>query len=272
MKLFFMQLITLKFTYRFAFFCTLFLSCLVGVAQEKVTTFGIQLKPIIPLGFIDGGVQEKKVANINFELEPKFGLAFGMVIRKGLTKNLSLESGINLVRRNYDLSIKDLDSSFTSQSSFRVVNYEIPVSGLVYVQLGRNTFMNVSGGFSFDMYPTPLFVGIDKEFSNAINRKSWIQLSLIANVGWEYRTQKSGYLYFGASFHRPFSALLNSYVTYQAFDRSDQTVFSLSGNYLTLDFRYFFHEDKEKKKGPSERDIKKKQESVRIKKKPEHLK
>lgn len=242
------------------------------IAQEKVTTFGIQFKPIVPLSFVDGGVQEKNQSAINFEIEPKVGLAFGMVIRKGLTKNFSLETGINLLRRNFDVTITDNDSSFTSNSNFRVINYEIPISGLVYVQLGQNMFMNVSGGISIDMYPTPLFVFKDKEFSNDIRRSSWIQTSLIANVGWEYRTEKSGYFYFGASFHRPFSALLNAFVTYEAFDRNDQVLFKLSGNYLTLDFRYFFHEDKAKKRPPTAKEVKKKKESVRVKKKPDSVK
>lgn len=262
----------MKLIFRYFLFLFICSSSFLMVAQEKITTFGIQFKPIIPISFVDGGVQEKSQSGINFKLEPKFGLAFGMVIRKGFTKNISLETGINLLRRNFDVAINDADSSFTSNSNFRVVNYEIPISGLVYVQIGQNMFMNVSGGISIDMYPTPLFVEKDKEFSNAINRDSWVQTSLITNVGWEYRTEKNGYFYFGASFHRPFSALLTSFVTYKAFDRNDEVKFDLSGNYLTLDFRYFFHEDKEKKRPPTAKEIKKKKESVRIKKKPESIK
>lgn len=254
------------------FICILLSHSLILNAQEKVTTFGIQFKPIIPISFVDGGTLNKSISNVNFELKPKFGLAFGMVIRKGFTKNISLETGINLLRRNFDLTINDVDSSFSSNSNFRVINYEIPISLLVYVKIGQKMFMNASGGISFDMYPTPLFVGEDNEFSNAINRKNWIQTSLIANVGWEYRTEKDGYFYFGASFHRPFSALLNSFVTYQAFDRNDEVKFELSGNYLSLDFRYFFHEDKTKKSTSTVKEIKKKKQSVRIKKKPKSIK
>lgn len=232
-------------------------------AQEKVTTFGIQFKPIVPLNYIDGGKQAKEQNNISFEIDPKVGLSFGMVIRKGLTKNISLETGINYLRRNFSLSINDKDSAFSSNSKFRLVTYEIPVSGLVYVQLGREMFMNVSGGLSVDVYPTPLFVSEYEVFANAVNRKSWVQLSLIANVGWEYRTRKSGYWYVGFSFHRPFSSLMQSFVTYEAYNRNEEARFDLSGNYLTIDLRYFFHEDKEKK-APPKKDFRQK--------KPEHLK
>ncbi len=218
-------------------------------SQERVTTFGLQLKPIIPLQLFDAGKQENIENNIEYINNPKPGLSFGMVIRQGFTKSLSLETGINFLRRNYDLTINDVDSSFSGTSSFRLVNYEIPVLGLVYVQLNRNMFMNVAGGVSFDIYPTPLFT-YDNYFTNAVNRNDWLQMSLLANVGWEYRTDKSGYFYLGASLHRPFSKIMKEFVTYKGSNgiRNEETTFDLTGNYLTLDLRYFFHEEVQKKK------------------------
>jgi len=220
-------------------------------AQEKVTTFGVQLKPIIPIEFLDAGKQEKiNENNIQFINQPKFGLSFGMVIRKGLTKSLSIETGLNFLKRNYDLTINDPDSSFSGTSDFSIVNYEIPLLGMVYVKLGRNMFMNVAGGVSFDIYPTPLYVE-DHYYTNAVNRTNWFQLSLLANIGWEYRTEKSGYIYLGASLHRPFSNIFEEFVVYTGENyagRKEEVTFDLTGNYLTLDIRYFFHEDKQKKK------------------------
>lgn len=216
-------------------------------SQEKLNAFGIQLKPIIPLQLLDAGTQSKTQNNIEYINNPKLGMSFGMVIRMGFTKSLSLETGINMLRRNYDLTINDLDSNFTSNSSFRITNYEIPVLGLVYVQLNRNMFMNVAGGMSFDMYPTPLFTG-DENYSNSIGRTSWLQTSLLANVGWEYRTETSGYWYFGASFHRPFKQIMTEIITYKAYGRNERVGFDLKGNYLTLDLRYFFPAEKREKK------------------------
>jgi len=219
------------------------------LSQEKVTTFGIQLKPIIPIEFFNAGKQEKLQNNIQYINQPKFGLSFGMVIRKGLTKSLSIETGLNFLKRNYDLTINDQDSSFSGTSDFSIVNYEIPILGLVYVQLGRNMFMNVAGGISFDIYPTPLFVSAGY-FSNAVNRSNWIQPSLLANLGWEYRTEQSGYIYLGASLHRSFSNIFTEFVTYKGENgyRNEEEKFELTGNYLTIDIRYFFHEDKQKKR------------------------
>jgi hypothetical protein len=218
-------------------------------AQEKVTTFGIQLKPIIPVEFFNAGKQEKVRNNITYINQPKFGMSFGMVIRRGLTKTLSLETGLNFLKRNYDLSINDVDSSFSSESDFSIVNYEIPVLLLVYVRLGRNTFMNVAGGGSIDIYPTPLFVQ-DETFANAVNRTGWVQPSLLANIGWEYRTEKSGYIYLGASLHRPFTSIFTEYVTYKGVngDRLEEETFDLTGSYFTIDLRYFFHEEEQEKR------------------------
>jgi hypothetical protein len=210
-----------------------------------VTTFGIQLKPIVPIEFFNLGKQEKSRNSIGYVNDPKFGMSFGMVIRRGLTKNLSIETGLNFLKRNYDLTINDSDSSFSSVSDFSIVNYEIPILLLAYVQLGRNTFMNVAGGVSFDIYPTPLFVE-GESFSNAVNRTNWVQPSLLANVGWEYRTEKSGYIYVGASLHRPFTNIFTEYVTYKGVDgdRLEEETFELTGSYFTIDLRYFFHEEK----------------------------
>jgi len=218
-------------------------------SQEKVTTFGIQLKPIVPVEFFNAGKQNKITSNIEYINEPKFGMSFGMVIRRGLTKNLSIETGLNFLKRNYDLLINDSDASFSSSSDFSIVNYEIPILLLVYVQLGRNTFMNVAGGGSLDIYPTPLFVK-DETFANAVNRTRWVQPSLLANIGWEYRTEKSGYIYLGASLHRPFTDIFTEYITYKGVngDRLEEETFDLTGSYFTIDLRYFFHEEKQLKR------------------------
>ena len=218
-------------------------------SQEKVTTFGIQLKPIVPVEFFNAGTQTKTVNNIEYINQPKFGMSFGMVIRKGLTKNLSIETGLNFLKRNYGLMINDVDASFESIYDFSIVNYEIPVLLLAYVELGRNTFMNVAGGASLDLYPTPLFVQ-DESFTNAVNRAHWLQPSLLANIGWEYRSDKSGYFYVGASLHRPFTNIFTEYVTYKGVDgnRLEEETFELSVSYFTIDLRYFFHEDKQPKR------------------------
>ena len=43
-------------------------------AQERVTTFGIQLKPIIPVEFFNAGKQQQTKNNIQYINQPKFSL------------------------------------------------------------------------------------------------------------------------------------------------------------------------------------------------------
>ncbi len=236
----------MKFIAYIFFFCVVVPNI---VAQEKVTTFGVQLKPIVPVEFFNAGKQEKTRNNITYINQPKFGMSFGMVIRKGITKNISVESGLNFLRRNYDLTINDPDSNITSRSDFSIVNYEIPLLALVYVRLGRNMFMNVAGGASLDIYPSELSVR-DELFTNAIIRRNWVQPSMLANLGWEYRTEKSGFIYIGASLHRPFNTIFTELIHYkgESGERLEGERFDLTGSYFTIDLRYFFHEEAQEKR------------------------
>ena len=113
--------------FKFFLYLLLCVATLNTSAQERVTTFGIQLKPIIPVEFFNAGKQEQRENGIEYLNQPKLGMSFGMVIRKGLTKNISIETGLNFLKRNFDLTINDPDSSFSGTSDFSIVNYEIPV-------------------------------------------------------------------------------------------------------------------------------------------------
>ena len=163
----------------------------------------------------------------------------------GFTDLLAIESGINYVKRKYQLTITD--SSFSGSSSFRIIGYEIPVSFLVFIQLGEKLFMNVSLGQSIDMYASSVrtYAGY---FQQVSFRNHIFGAAVLANLGWEWRTEKSGSIYLGASYHRPYEFTHLTKVQYK-FQGKDETIANtLSGNYLTIDLRYFFHEDPMQKK------------------------
>lgn len=232
---------------KYLLFSLIFLNSFSFFAQERVTTFGIQFKPIIPSQLFGTGKQTVDQNQVFFTVTPKAGYSFGMVIRKGLNKSLSLETGINYLNRKFELEIKDELLNFTETSDFNLVNYEIPISLLVYIRLSEYLYMNVSGGVALDIYPSDLYT-YSENFQNDVIVYDWFRQSLIANIGWEYRTDKSGYFYLGASYHRPFSHMAKEIVWYNGNKRDERLDFNLSGNYITLDLRYFFHEDPEKKK------------------------
>jgi hypothetical protein len=225
---------------------SLLLLCIASMAQNKVTTVGIQLKPIFGTSLFGTGPLEIENAGFKYSIRQNTGFSGGMIIRKGFEKNVSLEFGINYCRRNFGVQSQLVDT--TSNLQFTVIGYEIPVSGLFFVRLSERWFMNVSGGFCLNMFPS------DVQKSNQFllvyaGRPSGINPSLIANVGAEYRSEKSGYFYVGCSLNRPFSPIYKSVIDYVINNQVVHNAFAdLRGAYLTVDFRYFFHEDPARKK------------------------
>jgi len=217
-------------------------------AQEKVITAGIQFKPIFSSNFFNTGPENDSENNVQFTITPKSGYCIGMVIRRGITNIISFESGINYVKRNFAIEVSDPDSSYKGDSDFGIVGYEIPVQGLVFIQLSDQIFMDVALGASLDFYPSDIKTSGNR-YEHYSARQSWFSPAVLANLGWEYRTEKSGYFYLGASFHRPFSNSFTSIIQYQNREKPyPEGRMDLQGNYLTFDLRYFFHSDPEKRK------------------------
>ena len=224
-------------------------------AQVGVTTFGLQLKPVIPFGFFEP-MTTLQQEHLMGTLELKGGLAFGMTVRTGISKSISLEAGIDQITRRYQFGIENDTSGYTDSGSLRFVGYEVPLTCLVYIRLGERTWMNNALGVSIDFYPGD--AKKELELAQAyLFRRNWAQIGVVGNIGVEYRTEKSGYFYLGATFHRPFGDMaqadvtwLDRYAGYRPYKMSTL----LSGSYLTLDLRYYFHEDPDKTKVRKSRD------------------
>jgi hypothetical protein len=218
-------------------------------AQKNITTVGLQFKPIFQSSFFSTATQTVIDSTIKFDITLASGFSGGMVIRHGFSDLISLEGGINYVKRKYELTITD--NNFKINSEFRIIGYEIPLSLLVYIQLGEKIYINASLGHSLDMYASSVAV-VATNYREIASRRHLFQSSLCANLGWEFRTEKSGYFYIGASYHRPFAYIYTSHTEYLEPGTYPQKVIAfastqLLGNYLTLDLRYFFHEDAKKK-------------------------
>ena len=174
-----------------------------------------------------------------------------MILRRGFTKQLSLETGINYTKRNFALSITD--SAFIGKSDFTIIGYEIPLQGLIFLRVSDKIYMNASLGISWDMYPSNIATH-DSYFWHKSKRNSIFQFASLANLGYEYRSAKSGFFYLGASYHLPLSYFYSSSIHYTP--RQEIARINLRGNYLTVDFRYYFHETplkpKKKKKKKKE--------------------
>jgi len=177
------------------------------------------------------------------------GYSAGMVLRRGYTKQLSMETGINFTKRNFSLSITD--TTFTGKSGFTIIGYEIPIQGMVFLRLAERIYMNTALGLSMDMYASNIYTH-DTYFRHFSKRHSIFQFAALANLGFEYRTKKSGYFYLGSSFHLPFSYFYTSSIIYES--KQEIGRLKLSGTFLTLDLRYYFHEDPMKQKKKKKKD------------------
>lgn len=211
-------------------------------AQQGVTTLGIQVKPVIPLDFFDPVVTAER-EHLSGRITLNGGYAFGMSIRVGVTNAISFETGIAQIQRNYSYSLRNDTSGYADSASFRYVGYEIPITALAYVRLGDRMWMNAALGLSFDAYPSDVQKDVERG-RVYVFRNNWAQFSTLANLGVEYRSERSGFFYLGASFHRPFGAIAVADLTYfgPTFLPYDMRT-ELDGGYLTLDLRYYFHED-----------------------------
>lgn len=216
------------------------------MAQKGVTTLGIQYKPIIPNRII--GTFEQSFNSENFEssIKQRVGHSFGMVVRQGLTKSLSFETGLGITQRNFNLAFAVPDSSYEATNKVGFVGYEVPLKGLVFIRLGEQLYMNTALGASFIYFPsevkviTPIKVG--EYFSMEGARRFRAQGALLANIGLEYRTKDKGYFYFGSSYNLPFAPVATVAMSYEYEAGKKLAIDNIRGSYLTLDFRYYFHE------------------------------
>jgi hypothetical protein len=212
-------------------------------SQENIFTAGFQYRPIFPSEFFKTGANTISQNKIDFSISQKIGYNTGMIIRRGFTKQLSFETGINYTKRNFSLSITD--TTFTDKSGFTIIGYEIPVQGMIFLRMADKIYMSTSLGLSLDMYATPITTH-DTYFRHYSRYHSIFQFAALASLGFEYRSVKSGYFYLGSSYHQPFSYFYLSSILYEP--KQEIARIKLAGNFIAIDFRYYFHEDPMKPK------------------------
>ena len=218
-------------------------------SQNSKTTFGIQYKPIIPAEYFNAADLSKSSASYNFSLNPKYSNSFGMVIRRQINKTFSVESGLNYTQRNFKLSITNSAINLSDFTTFGMRSYELPLQLLTYVRASENWYLNIAFGISYNVLASDIFsYGEEKNYFYFQNtyRKNGGYSALLANLGMEYRTESKGHYYFGASLHKAWKAIGRIYPEYDdktnIFNEDKEFFFDMLGNFVTIDFRYFFTE------------------------------
>lgn len=211
--------------------------------QRVPSYFGFQYKVLFPTRFI--GEPELALSGDGFEstTKQKIGYSFGGTVRVGLTKLIALETGINLNQRKFEIDMAVPDSGLYNTATLGFIEYDIPVNGLIYIQLSERWFMNASLGLSVNFKPTDVQTTFSDGYNGFIHTgvaTKKVGLDLNANLGFEFRTEKSGFFYLGGSGKVPFWPLFSMVADYRYQGYSNRLFGDVDGSYLSLDLKYFF--------------------------------
>lgn len=236
------------------------------IKQDRVPSyFGIQIKPLFPAKYV--GEKEHTFSTTDADsvqysstISQRLGYSFGVCVRAGLTKLVAIETGINFYQRNFDLAIDLADSNIHAKNDMSFINYDIPVNVLFYIPLAEKFYMNASLGGSLTFKPTEIGVVTkpagNNEFSSSSITNNKFGLALNANIGFEYRTEKSGFFYLGGSVQVPMAPIFNLRTGYAHEGYRNSIFGDVNGSYFALDIKYFFPNIKNKgmqfKPGPIE--------------------
>jgi hypothetical protein len=214
------------------------------IKERFPSYFGIQVRTLFPTQFI--GQSELTLGKDGFSttLQQSLGYSFGGTVRAGLTKLLAFETGINYTQREFNVTMQVPDSNIYASNHLTFISYDIPINGLVYIQMGKQVFMNASLGLALTFKPTNVGILTKPGGSNLfyhsglVNRKAGFDIN--ANLGFEYRTKKSGFFYIGGSGRVPLAPLFLLIAQYKYQGIKNTVSGNVDGSYLSIDVKYFF--------------------------------
>lgn len=231
----------------------LFITAFTAFGQKKKervpSYFGIQVRPIFPTQFIGSpttNFQQNAGESVRFTstLTQKMGYSFGGTVRAGITNLIAIETGINFYQRNFGIDMEMPDSSILATNDIRFISYDIPLNALFYIKLAEKWYMNASIGVAVNFKPTDVAVvtkpGGDNEFQHIGVAQKKFGFDFNANIGFEFRTEKSGFFYLGGSANVPFKPLFDMILNYSNQGYKSQVIEPVDGSYLAIDFKYFF--------------------------------
>jgi hypothetical protein len=207
--------------------------------------FGFQFKPIFPGDFLSQSQINVNDTGFFAIFSQKYAYSFGGIVRVGLTKLISIETGINQVKRNYQVDFSLTDSNVVGQTKFGIISYDIPLNTMIYIQLSDKIFSNASLGTSFVYYPSNVgssnLVDSKYLFVAEGRRNRRFDLEVNANFGFELRTDKNGFFYIGTSAKIPFAPIFKVAAIYEYSNATNKLgIGEVNGSYLAVDLKYFF--------------------------------
>lgn len=208
--------------------------------REK-NAFGIQVKPILPSSMFRIVTDEVFQDGIIYNVTPQRGYSAGATIRFGLSSRFIVQTDINYIHRNFSFS--SLEGEKKTEVDLRVISYEIPLLLTHFVRLSEEIYMGQTTGFSFQFLPTNLF-SRKGDLEQLSLKRRWVSTSLVVNVGFEWRTESSGYFYFGPTYNMYFYPMFQSRIQYKdAASKTHHALTDLRGDYFGIVLRYIFDPD-----------------------------
>lgn len=226
-----------------------------GTSFKSESFFGLNYKPLIPFGIVGDAPLTLQNGNFKSTISSSLGYSFGAVVRTRITDLIALESGLLYTRRNYKAEMSLADSNLYTTNNLGIINFDIPLNALVFIQLSRNVYANTMLGGSLNFNPSDVsslsnpgggphsFEFRGSRYTKNPNKNGYLSFALNAAVGFEFRTRKDGTFYVGVAGKIPVRPTLEVGTIYrqaeQSFDLPARG--ELTGATFSLDFKYFFH-------------------------------
>lgn len=213
--------------------------------------FGVQVRSIIPTNFVGNPITTLQKDGLQASLQQTIGYSFGGIVRVGLTELIALETGINFSQRYFKVQGSIADSGIYVTNQLGFIQYDLPLNGLIYIKLTKRFFANASLGVTAGFKPTSIATqnNIDgsKFFYHTgfVNKKA--SLDLNGNLGFEFRSKKTGFYYLGTTVRLPLAPLFTYISTYRNQGYKVTQYGDVSGAFLGIDLRYFFRNVKAQK-------------------------
>ncbi len=226
-------------------FLMLFFSVFGQLGDGKLPSyFGIQVRSILPSSFVGNPSTVLQKDGMKAEITQRPGYSFGGVVRVGLTELIALETGIHFNQRYFNLNGSLADSNIFVTNKLAFIQYEIPINALFYIKLTKRTFANAALGVVSGIKPTSIATLNNINGSQFFYHTGFVDkklgFDLNGNLGFEYRTKKSGFIYLGTSVRLPLNPLFVYIATYRNQGYKVSQYGDVSGAFLSVDLRYFF--------------------------------
>jgi hypothetical protein len=206
--------------------------------------FGVQVRTVLPTSFVGNPSTELQKDLLKASITQTPGYSFGGIVRVGLTELIALETGINFTQRHFRLNGSIADSGIYVNNTLDFIQYDLPINGLFYIKLSKRIFANACLGVTAGFKPTSVAtmnnVSGSKFFYHTgfVDKKAGLDLN--GNLGFEFRSKKSGFFYLGTTVRLPTSPLFTYTATYRNQGYKVSQYGDVSGAFLGIDVRYFF--------------------------------